>query len=263
MVTILPQVEFVESVGGDRVQVSVMVPPGANPHVYEPAPSQLTGLSRARIYASIGSGIEFELTWLDKLRAVNREMLMVDCSAGVTLIPETKVHKADDGKSSQGAPDPHIWMSPRNAGIMVQNIYAGLVQLDPEGRDYYAQNRDIYLDRLTALDRDIRQALSGQKDRSIIVYHPVLGYFAREYNLTMLPVEEEGKEPSAADIAYLIQYAREHKIKVVFASPQFSTRSAEVIAGEIGGRVVMVDDLARDYIGNLRRLLAELVMVLE
>lgn len=252
-VSILPLADFVENVGGEKVDVTVMVPPGANVHIYEPTPSQITALSKARMYAKVGSGIEFELAWMDKLIAVNRGVLVVDCSEGIDVLETGE-------EDNHGALDPHIWMSPVNARIMVQNIYEGLVRVDPENSAYYTQNRDAYLQELTMLDRDIRDGLSHLTSRRFMVYHDALGYFAREYNLTLLSIEAEGKEPTAAALASLIEQAKEHNIKVIFAEPQFNPQSARVIAEAIGGRVVFIDPLTRDYIPSMRKLLAELVL---
>lgn len=260
-VTVLPQAEFVESVGGERVHITVMVPPGANLHAYEPTPSQMTRLTKAEMYVKVGSGVEFELTWMDKLANLNKDMLIVDSSRGVQL-PETAVEQEGE-ESGHSAIDPHIWMSPLNVKIMVQNIYEGLVQVDPENKAYYEQNRDAYIKKLTELDRDIRSSLAGITNRTFMVYHPAFGYFAREYNLTMLPIEVEGKEPTAAGLIRLIEQAREHKIKVIFTSPQFNPESAEVIADALDGGIVFIDPLARDYVVNMRNLLSELVEAME
>jgi zinc transport system substrate-binding protein len=258
-VTIAPQAEFAENVGGDKLDITLMVPPGASPHTYEPTPSQVEALARARVYAKVGSGVEFELVWMDKLLAVNKDMLVIDCSRGIELQPMT----AGDEDEPAGSMDPHIWMSPRNAAIMVQNIADGLVQVDPDNGAYYQQNRDRYLQELAQLDQDIRNSLSGVTNRTFMVYHPAFGYFAREYGLTMLPIEEGGKEPTPAGLTRLIEQAKENKVKVVFASPEFNPESARVIAQAIGGRVVFIDPLARDYIANLRSLLGELVQAME
>jgi len=262
VVTILPQAEFVESVGGERVEVNVMVPPGANIHIYEPTPSQMTAFAEAEMYAKVGSGIEFELVWIDKLVAVNKNMLIVDCSKGVEL-QEMIGEYEHEGEHEHGVMDPHIWMSPLNAQIMVRNICDGLIQVDPDNKLYYERNRDAYLQKLAELDQIIRDGLSGLTSRKFMVYHPAFGYFAREYNLTMIPIEEEGKEPTAAGLAHLIEQAKEHDIKVIFAEPQFNPQSAEVIAGAIGGKVVFINPLAENYIANLRSLLDELVKVTE
>ena len=195
---------------------------------------------------------------MGKLINVNKKMLVVDCSQGIEL-QET----SGENEHEPEAMDPHIWMSPLNATIMVQNICDGLVQVDPPNRAYYEQNRDDYLQNLTKLDQDMRNSLSSITKRIFMVYHPALSYFARDYNLTMLFVEEEGKEPTAADIARLIKQAKEYNIKVIFASPQFNPESARVIAKAIGGKVVFIDPLAREYIVNLRLLLDELVQAME
>jgi zinc transport system substrate-binding protein len=242
-VTILPQAGFVEAVGGDTVDVVVMVPPGADPHTYEVTPDRMAELSRAKMYAKVGSPVEFELVWMNKLIAVNRNMLVVDCSRGVDLIKSQ-----DPGEPGM---DPHIWLSVKNAKIMVQNICDGLVRVDPANKDYYEKNCRDYLDKLTGLDNDLAADLAGVKNRSFIVFHPAFGYFARDYNLTQIGVEQEGKEPDADYIVRLIKEAKEQDIHVVFVSPEFSTKSAESIAKAIGGKVVIIDPLAKDFINNM------------
>lgn len=242
-VTILPQAGFVEAVGGDRVEVVVMVPPGASPHTYEVTPDQMTKLSNAKMYAKVGSPIEFELAWMDKLIAVNKSMLVVDCSKGIDL---TQSQDPDEPGL-----DPHIWLSVKNAKIMVQNICDGLEQVDAVNKAYYEEHCTAYLEELTKLDSDLAVDLSGVKNRSFIVFHPAFGYFARDYNLKQIAVEQEGKEPDADYIVRLIEEAKESNIRVVFVSPQYSTKSAESIAKEIGGKVVIIDPLAKDFIGNM------------
>ncbi|MDD5337876.1 MAG: zinc ABC transporter substrate-binding protein [Dehalococcoidales bacterium] len=243
-VTLLPQAGFVEAVGGDKVEVVVMVPPGASPHTYEVTPEQMVQLSKAKMYAKVGSGVEFELAWLDNLIGVNQDMLVVDCSKGINLI-------ASEDPDEPGL-DPHIWLSVKNAKIMVQNICDGLVQVDAANKDYYEANCSSYLAQLTELDNDIETALEGMTNRSFIVFHPAFGYFAKDYNLTQIGIEQEGKEPNADYLVRLINEARAKDIKVVFISPQYSTVSAESVANEIGGEVVIIDPLAKDYITNMR-----------
>ena len=262
-VTILPQADFVKSVGGEKVDITIMVPPGASPHTYEPSPSQITALSKAKMYAKVGSGVGFELVWMDKLVDTNKKMLVVDCSQGIELQEMLGENEHGGEENEHGAMDPHIWMSPLNVKMIAQNICNGLAQVDPDNMTYYEQNRDDYLQKLTRLDQDIRDGLSGVTNRVFMVYHPAFGYFAKDYNLIMLLIEEEGKEPTAADIAHLIEQAKEHNIKVVFASPQFNPESARVIADAIDGQVVFIDPLAGEYIVNLRILLDKLVQAME
>lgn len=265
-VTILPQAGFVEAIGGDKVEVVVMVPPGASPHTYEVSPDQMTRLSNAKMYAKVGSPVEFELAWMDKLISANKEMLVIDCSQGIQLMEmdhehehkgegehhdENNEHEHEDEHGHEGT-DPHIWLSIKNARVMVQNICDGLVQVDPANKAYYEKNCAEYLERLSKLDSEITKDLSGVKNRSFIVFHPAFGYFARDYNLKQIAVEQGGKEPDAQYIVRLIEEAKEHGIRVVFVSPQYSTKSAESIAKEIGGKVVIINPLAKDFIDNMQ-----------
>jgi zinc transport system substrate-binding protein len=247
VVTILPQAGFVESVGGEKVTVIVMVPPGQDPHTYAPTLNQLLAVKQAKLYAEVGSGVEFELSHMDSIAEANRSMLVVDCSEGVELIEN----------------DPHIWLSPRDAKIMVENICDGLIQVDPQNRDYYIQNENEYLAKLDELDADINSSLAGITNRWFIVFHPAWTYFARDYNLTQVAIEIEGKTPSPKDVADVVQEAEEHNIKIVFASPEFDVKSAQTIAEAIGGRVALIDPLAPDYINNMYQVLSELVQGME
>jgi len=264
-VSILPQAEFVEKVGGDKVRVVVMIPPGASPATHEPTPGQLRNVSEARMYAAVGSEIPFEKVWMDKMEAVNSDMLIVDCSEGIELSEiaahnhdkdaESTEHEAehedDHEAEAHTGMDPHIWTSPVNAKVMVENTYEGLVEIDPENEAYYAENRDAYLEELDSLDARIREKLEGKEGQSFMVFHPAWGYFAAEYGLIMIPIEIEGKEPSVQDLARLISEAKEKDVKVIFVQAQFSTRSSEAIAEEIGGEVVVVNPLAKDYVSNM------------
>ncbi len=171
-VSILPLADFVENVGGEKVNVSVMVPPGASPHVYGPTPSQMAALARARLYAKVGSGVEFELVWMDKLVAINAEMLVVDCSKGIKI-------QEMAGEHEHGGIDPHIWMSPLNVKIMVRNICDGLVQVDPGSKAFYEKNRDAYLQELTRLDRDIRDGFIRSDQPKIHDLSPCLWLFCQ------------------------------------------------------------------------------------
>ena len=149
IVTIAPQKEFVERVGGDKVKVAVMVPAGANLHTYEPTSSQLREVARSRIYAEVGSGVEFEIAWMEKLMSNNKDMLIVNCSNGIEKM----------------GGDPHIWTSPVNARIMVENICDGLIRIDPDNEDYYLGNKNDYQSELDALDEYIRFKTGGFKDK--------------------------------------------------------------------------------------------------
>ena len=270
VVTIQPQLEFAEKVSGDKVTVNVMVPAGASPHTYEPLPSQITNLANADIYAQVGSGIEFEIAWMDKLESTNNKMLVVNCSDGIELLASdgneeehATEHEEDNEGHHHGAMDPHIWTSPANAIIMAENIKKGLQAVDQANSDYYEDNFQAYKQQLSALDSDIRNSLKTVDNKAFMTYHPAYGYFAHEYGLEMIAIQEEGKEPSAAALAELIETAKKNDIKAIFISPQFNPESAQTIASEIGCQTIEVDVLATDYLENMRYFANELLNSLQ
>ncbi len=239
VVSILPQAEFVEKVGGEHVETIVMIPPGGSPATYEPTSSQLKELSKAEIYVKVGSGLPFEKVWLQKIKDLNEDMLLVNSSKGIDLRP-----------MGEGM-DPHVWNDPNNAMIMVDNIYKALVEVDPSNKETYTQNRNSYIDELKSLDRQIQETLENKSGNSFMVYHPAWGYFAERYDLNMVPIEIEGKEPSPRHLSDIINFAKQENITVIFVQAQFSTQSAEAVAEEIDGKVVKVDPLARNYTDNM------------
>jgi zinc transport system substrate-binding protein len=171
-------------------------------------------------------------------------MLVVDSSKGITLINST-----DEDEPGM---DPHIWTSVRNAEIMVTNIYQGLIQIDPANTTIYENNTNQYLQKLHALDENITKTLSGKIHRTFMDYHPAWGYFAKDYGLEQLSIEQYGKEPTPQQLQRLIDEARAQNISVIFVSPQFNVRSAATLANEIHGRVIAIDPLAENYLENMQ-----------
>lgn len=262
MVSIMPQKYFVERIGGERVTVDVMVEPGASPATYEPKPEQLQALSRAAAYFSIG--VPFENAWLDKISEANEDMLMVDTIANIERRPMEASHTHDDDHDHdhdddhdddhhEGAPDPHVWTSPELVKVQAQAIYAALAQLDPPHADEYQANLDTFIADIDALEADIRQTLAGLESQKFMVFHPAWGYFAHDFGLMQIPVEVGGQEPSAQELAHLIEVAQEEDIRVIFAQPEFSTADAETIAREIDGEVLLISPLAYDWLENMRQ----------
>jgi zinc transport system substrate-binding protein len=254
VVTILPQAEFIEKIAGDKVSITTMVPPGASPHTYEPRPSQMKEVAEAEMYAKVGTGLDFELVWMPKIIETNPNMLIVDSSEGTHLI-EMGAH---DNEHPLGAKDPHVWLSPKKAIIMVENLYEGLVKIDPDNKEYYAKNKDVYINSLKELDSIIMQTFSGLKTKKFMVYHDSWGYLAYDYGLEQIPIAKEGKEPTPEGIVNLIDQARENNITIIFASPEFEIQTAKTIAEEIDGSVILISPLAKDYIENLKKMSDEI-----
>jgi zinc transport system substrate-binding protein len=237
VVSVLPLADFVEHIGKDKVEVTVMVPPGASPHSYEPRPDQLKEVSRAKMFIKAGSGVEFELAWMDKLAKINRDMMVLNGSERIELIER----------------DPHVWLSPLVAKTMAENICRGLEKLDPGNSEYYRSNLNQYSQELEETDSYIRRELEGIEIRSFICYHPAWSYFARDYDLEQIPIERGGKEPTAEGIREVVEKAKESGARVVFVSPQLVTKGAETVAREIGAYIQPLDPLPEDYISDMRR----------
>ncbi|MDY7040216.1 MAG: zinc ABC transporter substrate-binding protein [Chloroflexota bacterium] len=251
-VSILPQKYFVERVGGEHVDVNVMVAPGDSPHTYEPKPEQLRALSQATVYFSIG--VEFEKAWMDRIASANSEMLIVDTTEDIERMPMAASHHEEEEHGQEGENlDPHIWTSPNLVKIQAKTIYSALVTVDPDHQADYQANLDEFISDINELDADIRETLAGLETQKFMVFHPSWGYFARDYGLEMIPIEIGGTEPSAAELAALIAEAKEENIRVIFAQPEFSTRDADTIANEIGGKVLLISPLAPDWLDNLHQ----------
>lgn len=242
-VSVPPQAYFVERVGGPHVEVEALVAPGQSPHTFEPAPRQMAKLSEAQVY--FGIGVPFEKTLLEKIEGAFKRLRVVDTRAGAQLRAMTAPHEHG------GEPDPHLWLNPRLVKIMAADICASLKDLDPaHARDYEANLR-AFLEDLDELDSRIAAALTPLAGREFFVYHGAFSYFAHAYGLKQVAVQIGGKEPGAKRLAALIERAKKGNVRVIFVQPQFSTASAEAVAGAIGAKVVAIDPLAKDYLKNL------------
>jgi zinc transport system substrate-binding protein len=255
-VSIQPQVDFVKRIGGEHVQVTVMVLPGRSPAVYEPSPRQMVELARARVYFRIG--VQFEDAFIPRIIGSSNNLMIVDTRHGIQL---RKMASHPGGKSEHsrgqthnddhGGFDPHLWLSPVLVKQQSKIIYDTLVRIDPKSAAEYTANYQSFIRDLDALDQRIRKTLAPFKGGKIFVFHPAYGYFADAYGLEQVAVEIEGRVPTGKALTKFIQMARHENAKVIFVQPQFSEKSAATIARAISGAVVPLDPLAGDYIGNM------------
>jgi zinc transport system substrate-binding protein len=265
-VSVPPQAYFVEKIGGGRVRVEVMIPPGASHVDYSPSPRQMAALAGARLYIKVGHpGFEVETHSIAPFLARNPGIRVVDMSRGMRFLPGEGAEgwQADpDNHHDHSGGDSHVWVAPDTVRVAARNIAAGLAAADPGHAAEYAANLGSFLAEIDSLDRDIRgrlgPSLSGTGTRKFMVYHPSWGYFAREYGLEQIAIEAEGKEPSAQRLIQLIDRARREGVKVIFVQGGFPRKSAQVIADAVGGRVLTADPQERDWAANLRRVAAEL-----
>jgi zinc transport system substrate-binding protein len=260
-VSILPQQYIVQQIGKDRLDVCVMIPPGADVHTYEPKPKQMVDISKAKLYFAVG--IEFEKRWMKKIAAANKTLRVVHTDQGIDKIPMKGVYPHDEAWASdkddehgkdhhhEGL-DPHIWLSPTMVMRQARAVLYALQEADPDHRSDYERHYNLFMKELVGLDAELKNIFAGKQGLRFMVFHPAWGYFAHAYGLIQVPVEVEGREPKASQLVDLIDYAKKQGIKVIFAQPQFSPKSAKQIAKEIGGEVVFADPLAPNWSENLR-----------
>jgi zinc transport system substrate-binding protein len=261
-VSIGPQRYLVQSIAGTRIRVEVLVQSGQDAHTFEPTPKQMTQLSRAKLY--FRSGVAFEQSLIPRIRSSNPQLKIIDTQAGIELREiEAGDHEGEQGGDhDQYGLDPHIWLSPLLAKRQARTIRDALIEADPDGRGVYEAGYASLAAELDSLHEEIALALAPYRGAEIFVYHPAYGYFTDEYGLRQVAVETGGSEPSAQQLARLIERARQRKIQIVFVQPQFSRTGAEAVAEAIGGVVVPLDPLAEDYVKNLREMAQKIAAAL-
>ncbi len=254
-VSIVPQASFVEAVGGDLVEVTTMIPPGASPESYAPTPQTMGELAQARVYFAIGVPAEKDGI-LPRLQAECADLKVVDLAAQVD-----KVYPALE--MAPGETDPHRWMSPQRVQEMVKIIASELAALDPENADTYQENAAAFQAELMQLDTEIRDSLVQVTGKSFIVYHPAMGYFASDYGLNMIALEEDGKEATSGRLEEVIDQAKKENIKVIFYQAEIDSKQAQTLAQELGGKAELIAPLAPDYIDNLQKIALTFAKVLQ
>lgn len=256
-VSIQPQAGLIERLAGEGVAVTVLVGPGHSPVTYEPSPRQLAALADSKLFVRIG--VPFERGFIERLRQTYPRMRIVDQRSGVALrMLSGHAHgHADHGHDPESA-DPHIWLDPKRLAIQAANLASALVAVAPERADTVISNLAGLGSELARLDARIEQVLGPHRGRPVFVFHPAFGYFTESYGLEQVAVETGGKEPSARQLAALIERARAAGARVLFVQPQFSEKSARLVAEAVRAAVVPMDPLARDVLANLNRM-AQLV----
>ena len=257
-VSILPQAYFVERIGGEKLNINVMVGPGEEAHTYEPKPEQMIAMGESALFFTIG--VEYEDTWLPRFREINPQLMVIDSAKGINRIQASGDHSHEDddheddlqAEDVEGT-DPHVWLSPDNGKLIAENIFNALVQMMPEEAENLEENYTSLVNDIDRLNASINETLSKFENRTFMVFHPAWGYFAEQYNLEQLSVQVGGQDPSPAEMADLIKIGREEDVRVIFIQPTFSTASVEALSQELGAEIVLVDPLARDWLENLKQ----------
>jgi zinc transport system substrate-binding protein len=278
--SIVPLGDFCQKIGGKYVDVSVLVPPGASPHAFEPSPTAVAKATEAKVFVYVGAGLD---PWAERLLVAQKTpgQVVVEAVAGIPLIKDVDEHehgKAAVGEHEEGeshhhheAGNPHVWLDPVIAEDICRNIAQALIKADPAHKDAYQVNLAMYLGKLQTLDKDIKAVVATFRHRDYVTFHPAYAYFSQRYGLRQMGVIEAspGREPSPRHLQRIIAAIKKSGVKAVFAEPQLSSRVAEVIAQEAGVKVLILDPLGgqpsygSSYIKLMRHNLAVLVQAMQ
>ena len=241
-VSIAPQKYFVERIGGDEVQVEVMVNPGESPATFNPNPKKMSQLANAKLYFSIG--VPFEKVWISRIKNIQPKLQVVPLNKKIYIAPSSHPQH-DEG-------DPHIWLSPPLVKIMAAEIEASLSRQRPEKSDFFKINYQTLIKEIDKLDQEIQQVFAKGKNRTFMVFHPAWTHFAEAYGLEQISIENQGKEPGPRALQRIINKGKKLNIKVIFVQKQFGLSVAKKIAKMIGATVKEMDPLTENYMDSMR-----------
>lgn len=239
--------DFTKKIGGDKVEVITLLPPGVEVHDWEPSASDMAKLEKGKILIYSGAGMEH---WIEKVASSlkNDKLILVEASKNVVLLNSQEEHEGHDHDHEthhHGQVDPHVWLNPKNAKLQMEEIKKGLIQADPANANYYEENYKKYAQELGTLDQELKEMLEPLEKREIIVSHSAFGYFCAAYHLEQEAIRgiSPEEEPSPARLSELVDFAKEHQVKVIFFEETVSPKVSEVIAREVGAEVMMLSPL--------------------
>lgn len=253
LTSIPPYIYFISRIAGDTVKIETLVPPGANPHIFEPTPKQVEKARGAQVWFTIGDSFEKKI--VATLTQSNPELRLVSMTQGIPLLSIDEDahelgacthHHSDEGK------DLHIWLSPKLARIQAETIAHSLSEAFPDNRSLYQKNLEELLRDLQNTEDEISQELAPMRGLAILVSHPAFGYFCRDYGIVQLSIECEGKDPLPKHITHILKMAEKYQVKSVLTQPQYNNKGAELIAEKLHLPIFLVDPYSSDYLNNLR-----------
>ncbi len=259
-VSILPQKYILQQITGDRFQINVLVPDGNGPETYEPTGKQVLELGNSVAYFTMDL-MDFEKNMKPKLHDLYPTLDVIDVSKGIDLLQGTHHHDEDaevndaanhSALATHSGTDPHIWLSLKAVKQQSNTMLKYLITKFPDEKEKFVINHDKFTSRLDSLDNQLKNKFRESKEQySFLIYHPSLSYFARDYNISQIPIELEGKEPSPAYLKELVDIAKEKKLTTVFYSEQFDKKSAQTLANQLGISLTAFNPLAENIETNL------------
>lgn len=257
-VSVLPVKYFTEQIAGEFLQVNVMIPGGASPATYEPSPAQMKKLVRSDAYLTIPV-LSFEKAWLPRFKSSNKELRFYNLTNGIELNELAGHHHGeeehDHGHSHHYVADPHIWVSPSTVLPMIENIADALLELYPDKQHEIKENYARLASDVKMKHEKASKVLRDAQNRSFLIFHPALGYLARDYNLNQIIIEDHGKEPSPRQLREVVELARSQNVQHIFVQKQFDVKNAEAVAKELGIELVVIDPLSENWSGEIDRII--------
>lgn len=246
---------FVEQIAGQSVEVISLA--SGDVHNYEPKPNDMKNIAKAKIF--FATGVEFESAWIPRFKANSKDLVVVQTDAKIAKLKDEHEHAehethAEDEKMQHK--DPHVWLNPMLALTQAKNICDALIDAFPENKDKYLTNLQTFMDKVLELDEKANNDFKALKSRKFIVYHPAWAYFAARYDLEQISIEINGKEPKIDDLANVVKLIKDNEIKVIFADPNRSQKSAMILAKQTGAKLELLDPLAKNWLENLQNAIA-------
>lgn len=246
--SIAPVEYLAKAVGGDKIEVQSLAK--GDVHSYEPKPNDMKAVAKARIF--IAAGLEFEEAWIPRFKASAKNLVVVKSDAKIAKLKEEREEQAEHDEKHEAHADPHVWLNPMLAITMARNISDALIDMDKANKDFYLENFQKLMNDLLAFDESAKESLAGLKNRKFVVYHPAWGYFAAHYDLEQISIERSGKEPKIDEMASTLKMIKDENIKVIFADPNRSQKSAQILASQTGAKVELLDPLGYNLLENLK-----------
>lgn len=246
--SIAPVEYLAKAVGGDKIEVQSLAK--GDVHSYEPKPNDMKAVAKARIF--IAAGLEFEEAWIPRFKASAKNLVVVKSDAKIAKLKEERGEQAEHDEKHEAHVDPHVWLNPMLAITMARNISDALIDMDKANKDFYLENFQKLMNDLLAFDESAKESLAGLKNRKFVVYHPAWGYFAAHYDLEQISIERSGKEPKIDEMASTLKMIKDENIKVIFADPNRSQKSAQILASQTGAKVELLDPLGYNLLENLK-----------
>ena len=246
--SIAPVGYLAKAVGGDKIEVQSLAK--GDVHSFEPKPNDMKAVAKASIF--IAAGLEFEEAWIPRFKASAKNLVVVKSDAKIAKLKEERGEQAEHDEKHEAHADPHVWLNPMLAITMARNISDALIDMDKANKDFYLKNFQKLMNDLLAFDESAKNELAGLKNRKVVVYHPAWGYFAEHYDLEQISIERNGKEPKIDEMASTVKMIKDENIKVIFADPNRSQKSAQVLASQTGAKVELLDPLGYNLLENLK-----------